>query len=117
MSFIYPRLISIRRPNVQTGVGAIDYSGETADNETLVVSGLPASIQQKGGRQTKQALDLPADATTQLGWHIFIPKRSATLGLIVARDVVVDELNIRYVVFGPYWNSLGYNLLCELEQA
>jgi hypothetical protein len=118
MSFLYPRKISIRRPRPQTGVGALDYSGETAGNEDVILSGLPASIQQKSGKNNRQGdTDLPANSTVQLGWRVFIPKSAApTPDLIRNRDVVVDELGNRYSVYANYWNSLGFNLLAELEQ-
>jgi hypothetical protein len=117
-SFLYPRTISIRRPTPPSGVGAIAYSGETEANETVILSGLPANIQQKSGRNNRQGdTDLPANSSVQLGWRVFIPKASApTPGLILNRDIVVDDTGNRYSVYGNYWNSLGYNLLCELEQ-
>ena len=116
MSFLYPRIVSIHRPTAQVGVGVRPYSGLTPSAESVVATGLPASIQQKSQRQRNTPEGLPADSSVMNGWHIFLPKRAAALGLILARDIVIDDAGLRYSVFGPYWNSLGYNLLVELEQ-
>lgn len=116
MSFLYPRIIDIHRSIAPTGAGAREYSGVLEVNEAVIATGLPASIQLKSTRYTKIVVNLPANASVSYGWHIFIPRRSAALGLILARDVVIDDKGLRYVVFGPYWNSLGFNLLVELEQ-
>lgn len=111
MSFLYPRTVAITRPNGQAGVGVQPYGGETPTNETPVASGLPASIQLQKDRG-KPAADLPADAG-KTTWRVFIPAASAALGLIKTRDIVTDDLGQRYQVVGPYWNSLGHNLLVE----
>jgi hypothetical protein len=117
MSFLYPRIIAIHRPNPATGFGAQGYSGQTKADETVIASGIPASIQQKSSRFSKGEVALPANSSTSLGWHIFIPKGAMAFGTISSRDVVVDDLGHRYSIFAPYWNSLGHNLLCELEEA
>lgn len=113
MSFLYPRVISVRRPNAQTGTGTLPYGGAQATNETVILSGLPASIQQKG--QTSTETNLPSDPKGGAPrWRIFIPKGSAALGQIVERDIIVDDLSKRYQVIAAYWGSLGYNLLTSL---
>jgi hypothetical protein len=117
---IYPRAIAITRPNPDTdtnaGAGIQDYSGVTEANESNVVSGLPASIQQisdPAGPEGKT----PTDAPNRTVWRILIPAASAALGLMTERDVVTDDLGKRYVVIAAYWNSLGYRLRCELLEA
>jgi len=116
MSFLYPRVISITRPNPQTGVGAISYGGVEATNETAVAAGLPASIQlKKSGNRPDTGL--PADAQNKTDWTVFIPAACAANGTINARDIVTDDLGVRYQVTAPYWNSLGYALLCERLEA
>lgn len=112
MSFVYPRVVAITRPNVQTAVGAVGYSGLQASNEAAIASGLPASIQlnKQSGREDA---DLPGDSARTL-WKILIPASAIALGQIQTRDIVTDELGTRYQVAGPYWNSLGHNLLCQL---
>lgn len=109
MSFIYPRSISIRRPNANNAVGAQPYSGVIEANETVIATALPASIQLQSKGGTPEA-GTPSDAFSMSRYNIMIPAASAALGLIADRDVVVDDLGERYQVVGNYWNSLGYNL-------
>lgn len=112
MSFIYPRTIKITRQAPVTAVGAVQYSAVQASQETNVAVGLPASIQlDRTGR--KPDANLPADIAGRTLWRILIPLSAAAQGLIQANDVIIDDLNVRYQVVGPYWNSLGYNLLVD----
>jgi hypothetical protein len=115
MSFLYPRVVSIRRPATQTSVGAVGYSGETKALETTIATNLPASIQHRSGRGTHRD-ELPADPSNKAAWYIFIPKQYASLGLITERDIVVDDLGKRYQVSAAYFSSLGYRLYGELLQ-
>lgn len=115
MSFLYPRIISVRRPRANESVGPQPYSGVTEANEDTIASGLRASIQlnRKGG--SPQA-GTPSDAYNRNGYDVFIPKSDAALGSILERDVIVDDLANRYQVTGAYWNSFGFNLSVELMQ-
>jgi hypothetical protein len=83
--------------------------------ETSIATGLPASIQLAKERGKPEA-NLPADGGKTL-WKVFIPLSAAALGLIESRDIIKDDLGTRYQVIGPYWNSLGHNLLCERLEA
>lgn len=113
MSFIYPRVVAITRPNQQTAVGAVAYSGLLPSDESPIAASLPASIQLD--RSGKDPLgQTPSDTDGRTNWRILIPRAAAALGLIKQGDVVTDDLGLRYKVTGPYWNSLGHNLLCEL---
>jgi hypothetical protein len=115
MSFLYPRTIAIHRPTTTTAVGAQGYSGETAAVESAVAANLPASIQEAPSRGLPEG-GLPADTPITSAYKIFIPKKAASLGLIKNRDVVIDDLGIRYVVVAAYWDSLGYRLFAQLLQ-
>jgi len=108
MSFLYPRTISISRPTQPTGVGAVGYGGELPATETAVASGVAASIQQKKEGRPPPA-GLPGDARMTL-WRIFF---NLPNGTVADRDIIADDLGIRYQVQAAYWNSLGYNCLCE----
>ena len=111
MSFLYPRTIAVSRPGTQPGFGAQGYGGELPSTETPVASGLPASIQfyKERGRNEAQ---LPGDVGKTYD-RILIPASAAALGLIRSRDIITDDLGLRYAVVKPYWNSLGYNLMVE----
>jgi hypothetical protein len=112
MSFVYPRTITISRPEVQAGAGNQGYFGLSPGSETPVASDLPASIQEKKEGRNPDA-GLPSDIAKRTMWRIFIPAGSAANGLIQDRDIVTDDSNVRYQVGAAYWNSLGYNLLAE----
>lgn len=118
LAFIYPRTISIRRPSAPaTGaVGAQPYQALVPADESVIASGLPASIQEKG-RAGRGDVGLPADTTQATIWQIFIPGASAALGGIQNRDIVVDDLGNRYQVIAAYWNSLGFKLKVTLLEA
>jgi hypothetical protein len=113
MSFIYPRVVSVRRPNADAAVGAQPYSGLSEGNETQIAAGLPASIQlaRKGGGPDA---GVPSDAYGRVSFNVLIPAGSASIGLITENDIIVDDLGKRYQVSGAYWNSLGYNLTTDL---
>ncbi|MDA8256532.1 MAG: hypothetical protein M0Z99_12980 [Betaproteobacteria bacterium] len=113
MSFIYPRTITITRPAVQSGVGTIGYGGQMPSTETPVTSGVSASIQlKKEGRHPET--DLPGDITKITLWVVLIPVSAGlSVGVIRDRDILTDDGGLRYQVTAAYWNSLGWNLLCE----
>lgn len=112
MSFTYPRTISISRPPINTGAGDQGYETAPPDQETAIQAGIPANIQQRrsGGNN---AVGLPGDARVT-SHRVFF--RWPEPGLVEKRDIVTDDLGIRYQVDSPYWNSMGYRLeVVELE--
>lgn len=113
MSFLYPRLVSFRRPNPNAGTGALPYSGETSANESTLLNGTkyPASIQHRSGRGGPPG-NLPADAPSKADWYIFV--RMPALGALTERDIVTDDLGKRYQITAAYWNSNGYRISAEL---
>ena len=46
-------------------------------------------------------------------WRLFTPRAALARGALQVRDVVTDDLGVRYQVAAPYWNSLGYAALLE----
>lgn len=119
-SFIYPRTISVYRQKTTSSVGDRGYSAERGPTDVNAViaggaalSGLSASIQLDRQGQHNQ-VGLPTDAAHATVWKIFIPKSEAALGSIKTTDIVIDDTGVAYQVFGPYWNSLGYQLRCTL---
>lgn len=117
MSFLFPRTISVSRQPPESGFGALPPSGMHPNTETVVLSDLPASIQQSSTAGKPEA-NVPADRNSASAWRIFIPLYSApTPDLIKTNDIIVDDLGSRYQVIAPYWNSLGFNLLAERLEA
>jgi hypothetical protein len=108
MSFLYPRTIAITRPTQAGTVGAVGYGGQVPSTEEPVADGIAASIQlKKDGRSPRAALPGDAHLTE---WRIMF---KGARDLVQARDVITDDLGVRYQVQAPYWNSLGFNCLCE----
>lgn len=109
MSFMYPRTIAISRPQQVSPAGYTDeYGGLDQAKETAVASGIPANIQLDRQGQDNRT-KLPADGKATL-WRVFFKRPN---GLLMNHDVITDDLGVRYQVLAPYWNSLGYNALCE----
>lgn len=124
MSFFYPRSVTITRPGVQTGEGLLGYGGQTQAAETEVTNGsvvtvaenVPASIQAKGRQGKNDPVGLPGDGTVAM-YSIFIPRRALAKGSIRDRDIITDELGVRYQVLSDGWDSLGYQVICQRLQA
>lgn len=93
------------------------YGGVTACNETPLFNGVPCSIQKKN-MSSAITVKLPADVANRTLWTIFIPLSAGIPnGAIKDRDIIVDDLGIRYQTTADYWNSLGYALICERLEA
>lgn len=115
MSFLYPRTVSVHRPAGQTGEGKLAYGGASQAGETEIATGLSASIQKRREGQ-KSPAGLPADGTRPT-WLIFVPRGSLALGAIKDRDIIIDDLGVRYQVLADGWDSLGYAAITERLEA
>lgn len=116
MSFLYPRVVSVRRPAAQTGVGfQTGYAGNTRAQETVVAADLRASIQLTREGQ-KNPVGLPGDGTRP-AWDIFIPYGDAAAGSILDRDFIEDDLGRRFQVVADNPDSLGYAIRAEKVEA
>jgi len=106
-NFIYPRTITVKRAAfAQTPTDGLN------QNKTTIVSDIPASIQLKRNRSSTTILSpghTNADDSMPT-WKIFTQPGRLANGTIHKGDEIVDDLNISYIVEGPYWNSLGYSL-------
>jgi hypothetical protein len=111
MSFIYPRTITISRPFNTSGVGALPYQGLDPSDETVIATGIIASIQKESSVSLQSGL--PGDVASGSEWAIFFVLPNGTL---LDRDIITDDLGERYQVMAAYWNSLGYKAICERLQ-
>jgi hypothetical protein len=111
-SFLYPRTISITRPNQNTAIGAQPYSGVLESNETIIKSGVPAHI-QSDRQGTRPDAGLPADAAGQSIWKIIF---KVPLGMVLERDIITDDLGKRYQVISADWGPLVTTCRCQLLQ-
>lgn len=101
------RTIKVLRPQQQTGVGAQGYGGDTAANETLLVSQFPASILQ-GSRGEKSQVNLPGDVRNPW-WAVLLPALPGGIYLR-SEDIITDELNRRYVISSAESTDLGWRM-------
>lgn len=119
MTFIYPRQISIFRwtsdlnpshPGLQTYQEPQTVLPDTAVWQTTpVFTGIKCSIQEyRSG--TRPIDNLPGSSYVTPTSKIFIPRSQLSLGQVIVRDYITDDLGIQYQVVNPYWNSLGYRL-------
>jgi hypothetical protein len=111
---LFDRVVSIRRPIKPTTVGAIGYGGLLPTNETVLFTGLPASIQFQPKRERPPG-GLPSDASTSADWRIYVPAgTAATAGQIVERDVAVDDLGRRFQIYAAWPTDLGWVIAAQL---
>lgn len=102
MSFLYPRVVSISRPNQDDTLGGQPYSGLRSDNESVISSDLPAHIQidrQNPMSPTK----LPSDAISLPVYKILI---KVARGLVKRGDIITDDIGNRYQVISPDWGPM-----------
>lgn len=98
---VYSRVITIKRPNLTSGIGAIGYQGVTEVDETAIAAGLPAAIQLASAGRNTQTGELPADSAGPLVWKVFLPQTvMPSLPVIHERDVIYDDLGRRFQVTG-----------------
>jgi hypothetical protein len=105
------RTVTVLRPQIQTGVGAQGYGGNTAANETAVMTGWPCSILQ-GTKGEKAEVNLPGDVRAPW-WVMLLPYFSGVD--LQFNDIVTDDLGRRYVISSPELTGLGWR--CTLMTA
>lgn len=119
MSFIYPRRLTIFRwqsdltpsnPGIQPYQEPQTINPSTEIWQTPpVFTNISCSIQEyRSG--TRPVDNLPGSSYVTPTSKIFIPRNQLSLGQVVVRDFLMDDLGIQYQVVNPYWNSLGYRL-------
>lgn len=111
MSFLYPRTVSVYRDSEPTNGGLQGYNEPNELN--IVTQDLAASIQLKR-ESGAQPANLPGDVSKRTYWSIFV---KAPVGTIINNDIIEDDQGIRYQVTAAYWNSLGYQCLCEIMES
>ncbi|QEL14783.1 hypothetical protein [Limnoglobus roseus] len=112
MSFLYPRVISLSRPNQDAMAGAQPYSGLQIDNEVLIASGIPAHIQVDKQNSASPA-KLPGDAVAMPVWKIIV---KVARGLARSGDVITDDLGNRYQVISADWGPMVTTCRSQLLQ-
>lgn len=100
------RTINLLRPQQLTGTGTVGYGGDTVANETVLMTGWPASVLQ-GTKGEKGETDLPGDVRNPW-WAVLLPY-SAGITLRTG-DVIADDLNRRYIISSAELTDLGWRL-------
>lgn len=118
-SILYPRLIEIHRLKTVAGstdtvIGLTGYSGaeqstSSPQGETVLFTGIAASI-QAGTTGRKKDASLPQDVVFAPTWYIYIPANALAEFSIRDRDIILDDEGYRYEVSQNYWNILGYKV-------
>jgi hypothetical protein len=102
-----PRIVDIRRPFRETGIGyQAAYGGSTPATETVIMAQWPASI-LIGGHGAPGMAKLPDDMKAP-GWDILMP---AWAGLeLLTSDIVEDEFGRRFGIEAAELTPLGWRL-------
>ncbi len=99
-------VVDIRRPQIQTGVGALPYGGDTDATETLLMGQWPCSILAKGSGAPGEG-KLPADVNSAQ-WEVLLPAYSGVT--LRFGDVLLDNMNRRLVIGVAELTALGWRL-------
>lgn len=100
--FLYPRTITIKRAKTDASPGAQPYSGTTPTNEDTLFQNIAAHIEaEKAGAAPPS--NLPANSQ---GEPIYLIIFKLPLGAVADRDIIVDDLNLRYQVISTDWGPL-----------
>lgn len=106
------RTADFKRPQQQAGVGAVGYGGNTAANETALMTQWPCSILQRseGGKADSV---LPGDVRAAW-WLILVPHWAGVT--LRSADIVTDELGRRYVISSAELSSMGWRITAQQAQ-
>lgn len=108
---LFDRVISIYRQATELAPGNVGYMGQNRTTETLLFSGIAASIQATASRATRSGDDRqPYDAPGPVVWNIIVPFSTAPLGGLKTRDIVVDDVGDRYQVSAAYPDGVVWKL-------
>jgi hypothetical protein len=101
------RTVTVFRPQQQAGVGAVGYGGNTAQNQTAIATGFPASV-LINAKADNSSVKLPGD-TRQAWWNLLLPPIPGNI-IIQDADVVTDEIGNRYVVSAAELTDMGWRI-------
>ena len=100
------RILTVKRPQQQSGVGALPYGGDTEALETTLMQSFPGSM-LKGGGHTKADEILPGDIKAA-GFQVLLPHFAGVT--IRPADVIEDDLGERLIVSLAELTDLGWRI-------
>lgn len=103
------RVISVLRPAMGTGPGAIGYGGDTAANEVPIMTNWPCSMLQ-GSKGEKNEVGLPADAKNPW-FNVLLPFVDGVY--LRTADIITDEIGGRYKLTSAEQTDLGWRLTAQ----
>lgn len=111
-ALLYPNTVTILRLPIGVTLGGVGYGGHLAADESQLFTGVACNI---GLRRTAGSPDpgLPADALNRTAWRILFPRPALALNSMQPRDILLDELGVRYQINEADWSLLGYNATAE----
>jgi hypothetical protein len=104
------RIISIARPDMQTGVAGNSYGGYTSGSSVALIEGWPANVLGENHSAASSA-DLPTDQGTPF-WNILLPSVSGVT--LSPGDLITDDLNRTAVVAGSELTNLGWRISARM---
>lgn len=103
------RVITIARPSMETGPGAIGYGGDTEESEIPLMQNWPCSMLQ-GSKGEKNEVGLPADAKNP--WFtVLVPSVEGVL--LRTADIITDDIGGRYKLSSAELTDLGWRLTAQ----
>ncbi|ARF50033.1 hypothetical protein [Pantoea stewartii] len=103
------RTISILRPSMGGGPGAIGYGGDTAASEVPIMTNWPCSMLQ-GSKGEKNEVGLPADAKNPW-FNVLLPYVNGVT--LRTADIITDDLGGRYKLTSAELTDLGWRLTAQ----
>lgn len=114
-NFMFPRTISVRRPNnnVTPTAGQVGFGGADPIQETVILTGLPAVIDfDRFGRQDPG--NLPTDSKLAFYFIQFPPNAIPAENTVQQNDVLLDDFGRRFQVVGLTWSAIGTTAYAEI---
>lgn len=103
------RVITIARPSMDTGPGAIGYGGDTEEGEIPLMQNWPCSMLQ-GSKGEKNEVGLPADAKNPW-FNVLVPYVDGVI--LRTADIITDDIGGRYKLTSAELTDLGWRLTAQ----
>ena len=103
------RVVSALRPQIQSGLGAQGYGGNTDSKEAPLITSWPASILQ-GIKGERSEVGLPGDNRTPW-WSILMPYLAGAV--LRTGDIIKDDLHRRYIISSAELTDLGWRITAK----